>query len=500
MQRSEAASACGRFLLVETAALFGAARAGALMAGAALELVHCYSLVHDDLPAMDDDDLRRGRPTVHKAFDEATAILAGDALLTLAFDVMARPEVHADPAVRIALVAELARASGLGGMAGGQMLDLAAEGRFEPKRALERKRDRNAASDEDRRADPLRLQRRRNPRTGRRCRARQHRPLWHRDRPGVPDRRRSARRRRRCQDARQSCRQGCRGRQGDAGCRAWDSTGRARVSKSWSRKPMLRWRRSARKPILCAPPPVSSPSERPDERKDAPVARKICRSTHHCRSASRRLHARLLISIAVGMAVTLGLAMTDWSMATKLLLGWDIGVVALSGVDLSVDDGARRRTRSAAAPRSTTKVRLHLLILTDRRRACEPGRDRRSQLGGAKQAPRSHAAGLRVALAMATILLSWAFVHTIFALHYAHEYYGERGDDAIGGLTFPGRRQAGLLGLSLFLARHRHDLAGLGRRDHQQGHPPHRDGSRRAVVLLQCRRVRLTVNIVSNLI
>lgn len=124
------------FLLVETAAVFESSRSGALTAGAALELVHCYSLVHDDLPAMDNDDLRRGRPTVHKAFDEATAILVGDALLTLAFDVMARPEVHADPSVRIALVAELARASGLGGMVGGQMLDLAAEGRFEPKRAL----------------------------------------------------------------------------------------------------------------------------------------------------------------------------------------------------------------------------------------------------------------------------------------------------------------------------------------------------------------------------
>jgi farnesyl diphosphate synthase len=124
------------FLLVETACVFGASRAGALMAGAALELVHCYSLVHDDLPAMDDDDLRRGRPTVHKAFDEATAILVGDALLTLAFDAMARPQVHSDPAVRVALVLGLARASGLGGMAGGQMLDLAAEGRFEPKRTF----------------------------------------------------------------------------------------------------------------------------------------------------------------------------------------------------------------------------------------------------------------------------------------------------------------------------------------------------------------------------
>src|SRR5262245_10873152 len=117
------------FLLVETAGLFGVARAGALMAGAALELVHCYSLVHDDLPAMDDDDLRRGRPTVHKAFDEATAILAGDALLTLAFDVMSRNEVHHDPKIRVTLISELARSAGFGGMAGGQMLDLAAEGR-----------------------------------------------------------------------------------------------------------------------------------------------------------------------------------------------------------------------------------------------------------------------------------------------------------------------------------------------------------------------------------
>jgi farnesyl diphosphate synthase len=116
--------------VVETAGLFGVPRERALMAGAALECVHCYSLVHDDLPAMDNDALRRGQPTVHKAFDEATAILAGDGLLTLAFDLLARPETHPSASVRIALVLALARASGLGGMAGGQMLDLAAEGRF----------------------------------------------------------------------------------------------------------------------------------------------------------------------------------------------------------------------------------------------------------------------------------------------------------------------------------------------------------------------------------
>jgi farnesyl diphosphate synthase len=99
-------------------------------AGAGLELIHCYSLVHDDLPAMDDDALRRGRPTAHIAFDEATAILAGDSLLTLAFDVLADETTHPDASIRIELVQLAARASGLGGMAGGQMLDLAAEGRF----------------------------------------------------------------------------------------------------------------------------------------------------------------------------------------------------------------------------------------------------------------------------------------------------------------------------------------------------------------------------------
>src|SRR5690606_7273739 len=113
---------------VESAALFGADPPTVLTAGAALECIHCYSLVHDDLPAMDDDDLRRGRPTTHRAFDEATAILAGDALLTLAFDLLAQLDTDAE--TRIALVAHFARAAGLGGMLGGQMLDLEAEGRF----------------------------------------------------------------------------------------------------------------------------------------------------------------------------------------------------------------------------------------------------------------------------------------------------------------------------------------------------------------------------------
>lgn len=118
------------FLVIETAALFGVSAAAALPAAAAIELIHCYSLIHDDLPSMDNDDLRRGQPTVHKAYDEATAILAGDGLLTLAFELLADPAGGTDPAIRADLVLALARASGLAGMVGGQMLDLEAEGRF----------------------------------------------------------------------------------------------------------------------------------------------------------------------------------------------------------------------------------------------------------------------------------------------------------------------------------------------------------------------------------
>ncbi|WP_114976877.1 polyprenyl synthetase family protein [Brucella canis] len=117
------------FLVLESAALFGQYGQAVLRVAAALECIHCYSLVHDDLPAMDDDDLRRGQPTVHKAFDEAAAILAGDSLLTYAFDIIASDETELDATTRIKLVCALTRASGLGGMAGGQALDLMAETR-----------------------------------------------------------------------------------------------------------------------------------------------------------------------------------------------------------------------------------------------------------------------------------------------------------------------------------------------------------------------------------
>jgi farnesyl diphosphate synthase len=115
------------FLLRESAALLGGASEVALRVGVALECLHCYSLIHDDLPAMDDDDLRRGQPTVHRAFDEATAILAGDSLLTYAFDIIAAPETVLADRLKTELVLALARAAGPGGMAGGQALDLAAE-------------------------------------------------------------------------------------------------------------------------------------------------------------------------------------------------------------------------------------------------------------------------------------------------------------------------------------------------------------------------------------
>ncbi|AJR22900.1 MULTISPECIES: polyprenyl synthetase family protein [Sphingobium] len=117
-----------RPLLVQAASdLFNISRDSALRVGVAVECIHVYSLVHDDLPAMDDDDLRRGKPTVHKAFDEASAILAGDCLHDLAFEVLADEETHPDPFVRVELVKALAVASGTSGMAGGQMMDLEAE-------------------------------------------------------------------------------------------------------------------------------------------------------------------------------------------------------------------------------------------------------------------------------------------------------------------------------------------------------------------------------------
>ncbi len=116
------------FLVMQTAALFGVAETSAARVAASVEMLHAYSLVHDDLPAMDNDDLRRGKPSTHKAFDEATAILAGDALQTRAFEILAEADTHSDPQARCELVAALGAASGARGMAGGQMIDMVTEG------------------------------------------------------------------------------------------------------------------------------------------------------------------------------------------------------------------------------------------------------------------------------------------------------------------------------------------------------------------------------------
>ncbi len=189
------------FLVVESAALFGATGEGPLLAGCALECLHCYSLVHDDLPSMDNDDLRRGRPTVHKAYDEATAILVGDALLTLAFDILARD--------RSARGRQCAHRTGARARPRrrhrrhGRRADARPRCRrpLRGQARADRERDHHVAGDEDRRAVALRLPRRRHPRPGGRRVARRNRPLRRHRRPGVPDRRRSARRRRRHRDA-----------------------------------------------------------------------------------------------------------------------------------------------------------------------------------------------------------------------------------------------------------------------------------------------------------
>ncbi len=163
------------FFVLASATLFKVAALSAPRTASAIEFVHAYSLIHDDLPAMDDDDLRRGKPSCHKQFDEATAILAGDALQALAFEVLAHEDTHGDPAVRMALVAELAKAAGAQGMVGGQMLDLLAENRG---RGHVDRRHHPPAAAQDRRADLLLLHGRRHPRQGEpsRC-ARRSRPM-----------------------------------------------------------------------------------------------------------------------------------------------------------------------------------------------------------------------------------------------------------------------------------------------------------------------------------
>ena len=189
------------FLVAESAAVFDVDRDAALLAGAALECIHCYSLIHDDLPAMDNSDLRRGRPTLHKVYDDATAILAGDALLTLAFDIISRDEIHRDPAVRL----KLTRAAGprLRARRHGGRPD-ARPRRRRPLRRPRTGRRRTFAADEDWRAAALRLHRRRHSGRGDAAAVRRARRLWPRARRSLPDRRRPARRRGRRRSTRQA--------------------------------------------------------------------------------------------------------------------------------------------------------------------------------------------------------------------------------------------------------------------------------------------------------
>jgi farnesyl diphosphate synthase len=134
------------FLVLQSGGLFGVDRGALARVAVAVECIHAYSLVHDDLPAMDDDDLRRGKPTAHKAFDEATAILAGDALLTLAFGLLSASDTHGDPFVRCEIVSRLALAAGHAGMVGGQAMDIGFEGQFpEPHEVTRLQRMKTAA-------------------------------------------------------------------------------------------------------------------------------------------------------------------------------------------------------------------------------------------------------------------------------------------------------------------------------------------------------------------
>ena len=205
------------FLTVETARALGREDEGPRRAGAAIECVHAYSLIHDDLPAMDDDDLRRGRPTTHRAFDEATAILAGDALQALAFEILADPVTDPDAKVRAALCAGLARAIGLAGMVGGQMLDLEAERATAPLTVAE-----IAQLQALKTGALLRFSVEAGARLAGRDRGGERGALglWARDRRRVSDRRRHSRRRGRRRDARQTRAQGRRAQQGDARRRA----------------------------------------------------------------------------------------------------------------------------------------------------------------------------------------------------------------------------------------------------------------------------------------
>ncbi len=413
------------FLVVESSAVFGVPREAALLAGAALECIHCYSLIHDDLPAMDNSDLRRGRPTLHKKTDDATAILAGDGLLTLAFDIVTRDEIHKDPTVRLLLTRALARASGIGGMVGGQMLDLAGEGRFGDREPV----------------DVARLQ---QMKTG------------------------------------ALLRYGCiagaiLGQSSQAEYQALDDYGRAlgeafqiaddlldvegdaaalgkpagadaalgkttfvtqlgvdgakqsACATCWQKR-IPRSRSSARRATCCAPPRGSSPNARTEggmagkEAEDPSLAR-FRKMSKPVRVVYAR--PRTFISIAIGV-VAFFLLPRSLRLVTRLLISWDIFVAfyLVLVYALVFRSGLAHIRRNAILQ---DDGRFLILLVT----ALGAFASIAAIVLGLDE---THRSGPELALATVTIALSWAAVHTTFALHYAHEYY--RGDKP-GGLDFP---------------------------------------------------------------
>ena len=415
------------FLVVESSAVFGVPRDAALLVGAALECIHCYSLIHDDLPAMDNSDLRRGRPTLHKNTDDATAILAGDGLLTLAFDIVTRDEIHKDATVRLLLTRALARASGIGGMVGGQILDLAGEGRFGDREPVDVARVQQMKTGALLRygciagailgqSTPKRI-------SG----ARRLRP---RARRGLPDRRRSARRRRRRRGARQAGRRRMRRSARPPSSPSSASTAPSSACAISWRGPIPRCRSSGRRGTYCGQPRTSSRSARTSAKQRQRMSKEF--EEHLVRFRNLPLPVRVVygrprtfIALAVGVIAFLLLPGT-LRLPTRLVVGWDVFAalyLLLAYIMMLRCDVAHIR-RSAVLQ---DDGRFLILLLTAFGALASLGAIV-FELGASKGNP----AGL--ILAVVTIVLSWVLVHTAFALHYAHDFY--RGKKP-GGLQFP---------------------------------------------------------------